>query len=192
MKLRSQLKLSGEGFLPIVIVLVLLLGGGLWYLTSNKNATDREAREFARDAIKRLTVDHDRRLLDDRLSPQAKLDMPPSQRDYFIQRLTQFGVPQQPIQTEENISFEGPWIFKFFEPNGIFTAHLNYPGQGAMLQMATSHPVSRWQIDNVTFTTQRQTAPPEQAPAQSAPAQAPPAQAPPGQSPPAQSPAASP
>ena len=179
MKLRSRLKLSGEGFLPIVIVVMLLIGGGLWYLYSNKAATDREAREFARDAVKRLTVDHDRRLLDDRLGPQAKLDMPPSQRDYLIQRLTQFGAPQQPIQMEENVTFQS----YFFEPSGIFTAQLNYPGQGAMLQMATSHPVSRWQIDNVTFTTQRQTAP--------APAPAP-AQPPPGQPPPAQSPPPSP
>ncbi len=183
MKLRSKLKLSGEGFLPIVIVVLLLLAGGLWYLTSNKNATDREARDFARDAVKRLTVDHDRKLLDDRLSPQAKLDMPPSQRDYMIQRLTQFGVPQQPIQIEENVSFEGPWIFKFFEPSGIFTAQLNYPGQGAMIQMATSHPVSRWQIDNVTFTTQRQTPPPAPAPAQPSPGQPPPAQSPPASPP---------
>jgi hypothetical protein len=180
MKLRSRLKLSGEGFLPIVIVVLVLIGGGLWYLYSNKNATDREAREFARDAVKRLTVDHDRKLLDDRLSPQAKLDMPPSQRDYLIQRLTQFGVPQQPIQMDENITFQS----YFFEPSGIFTAQLNYPGQGAMLQMATSHPVSRWQIDNITFTTQRQAPPPAPAPA--------PAQPPPEQSPPAQSPAASP
>jgi len=186
MKLRSQLKLSGEGFLPIVIVVVLLIGGGLWYLYSNKAATDREAREFARDAVKRLTVDHDRRLLDERLSPQAKLDMPPSQRDYLIQRLTQFGVPQQPIQMDENITFQS----YFFEPSGIFTAQLNYPGQGAMLQMATSHPVSRWQIDNVTFTTQRQAPPPAPASAQppAAAAQPPAGQPPPAQSPPAPSP----
>ena len=151
MKLRSRLKLSGEG-LVIVIILVLVVGGGLLYLYSNKAATDREAREFARDAVKKLTVEHDRRLLDDRLSPQAKLDMPPSQRDYLIKRLTQFGVPQQPIQIEESVTFQS----YFFEPSGIFTAHLDYPGQGATMQMATSHPVSRWQIDNVTFTTQRQ------------------------------------
>jgi len=149
MKLRSQTKLAGQG-LVVVFILLAVIGAGLWYLYSNKNTTDREAREFARDAIKRLTVDHDRQYLETRLGPQAKLDLPPSARDYMIQRFSQFGVPTQPIQIDENVTFES----YFFEPRGYFTAHLNYPGQGAMLQVATSHPVSRWQIDNITFTPQ--------------------------------------
>jgi len=134
----------------VVIILVALIGCGLWYLYSTKAATDREAREFARETVKRLMVDHDRQYLETRLGPQAKLDLPPSQRDYMIQRFAQFGVPSQPIQIDESVTFES----YFFEPRGIFTAHLNYPAQGAILQLATSHPVSRWQIDNVTFTTQ--------------------------------------
>lgn len=146
MKLSSRSQLSGEGLVIVVIVLVLI-GGGLWYLYSTKSATDHEAREFARETVKRLTVDHDRQYLEAHLGPQAKLDMPQSQRDYMIQRLAQFGVPAQPIQMDENVTFHS----YFFEPSGIFTAHLNYPGQAAMMQLATSHPVSRWQIDNVTL-----------------------------------------
>jgi hypothetical protein len=149
MKTNKKSKRSGEGLVIVLIVLVLI-GGGLWYLYSVKATTDREAREFARETVKRLTVDHDRQYLETHLGPQAKVDLPPSQRDYMIQRFAQFGVPAQPIQIDESVTFES----YFFEPRGIFTAHLNYPAQGAMLQLATSHPVSRWQIDNVTFTTQ--------------------------------------
>ncbi len=149
MKLSSQTKLSGQG-LVILFILLAVIGAGLWYLYSNKATTDREARDFARDAVKKLTVDHDRQYIETHLGPQAKLDLPPSQRDYMIQRFAQFGVPAQPIQIDENIT----WESYFFEPRGYFTAHLNYPAQGATLQLATSHPVSRWQIDNVTFVTQ--------------------------------------
>jgi hypothetical protein len=149
LKLSSQTKLSGQG-LVIVFILLAVIGAGLWYLYSNKATTDREARDFARDAVKKLTVDHDRQYIETHLGPQAKLDLPPSQRDYMIQRFAQFGVPAQPIQIEENIT----WESYFFEPRGYFTAHLNYPAQGATLQLATSHPVSRWQIDNITFVTQ--------------------------------------
>ena len=149
MKTNTNWKLSGGG-LVVVIILLAVIGGGLWYLYSTKATTDREAREFARETVKRLMVDHDRQYLETRLGPQAKLDLPPSQRDYMIQRFAQFGVPSQPIQIDESVTFES----YFFEPRGIFTAHLNYPAQGAILQLATSHPVSRWQIDNVTFTTQ--------------------------------------
>src|SRR6267378_8473440 len=92
-KLNSRSKLSGQG-LVIVIILLAVIGAGLWYLYSNKATTDREARDFAREAVKRLAVDHDRQYLETHLGPQAKLDLPPLQRDYMIQRFTQFGVPQ--------------------------------------------------------------------------------------------------
>jgi len=150
--LSSRSKRSGQG-LVVLIILLAVIGAGLWYLYSAKTTADREAREFARDAIKRLTVDHDRQYLETHLGPQAKLDLPPSGRDYMIQKFAQFGVPAQPIQIDESVTFES----YFFEPRGYFTAHLNYPGQGATLQLATSHPVSRWQIDNVTFTPQAST-----------------------------------
>ena len=150
--LSSRSKRSGQG-LVVLIILLAVIGAGLWYLYSAKATADREAREFARDAIKRLTVDHDRQYLETHLGPQAKLDLPPSGRDYMIQKFAQFGVPAQPMQIDESVTFES----YFFEPRGYFTAHLNYPGQGATLQLATSHPVSRWQIDNVTFTPQAST-----------------------------------
>ena len=148
-KLSSRSKLSGEGLIVVVIVLALI-GAGLWFLYSNKATTDREAREFARDAIKRITVDHDLKYFSDHLGPQAKMDNPPSQQQFIIQRFTQMGVPTQPIQIEESIT----WESYFFEPKGYFTAHLNYPAQPVMLQLATSHPVSRWQIDNLSFAAQ--------------------------------------
>jgi len=100
MKTNTNCKLSGQGLVVVIIVLALI-GGGLWYLYSTKAATDREAREFARETVKRLMVDHDRQYLENRLGPQAKLDLPPSQRDYMIQRFAQFGVPSQPIQIDE-------------------------------------------------------------------------------------------
>ena len=148
-KLSSRSKLSGQGIVIVIIVLALI-GAGLWYLYSNKAATDREARAFAREAITKITVDHDRQYLENHLGPQAKLDLPPSGRDELIRRFVQFGVPQQPIHIDENVT----WESYFFEPRGYFTAQLNYPAQPVMLQVATSHPVSRWQLDNVSFSVQ--------------------------------------
>src|SRR6202022_400159 len=149
LKLSSQSKLSGEG-LVVVCILLAVICAGLWYLYSNKATTDQEARAFARDAVTKLTVVPLLKYLSDHLGPQAKLDNPPSQQQYIIQRFAQFGVPAEPIQIDENVT----WESYFFEPRGYFTAHLNYPAQGATLQIATSHPVSRWQIDNITFTAQ--------------------------------------
>src|SRR5436853_7622160 len=109
MKTNTNWKLSGGG-LVVVIILLAVIGGGLWYLYSTKAATDREAREFARETVKRLMVDHDRQYLETRLGPQAKLDLPPSQRDYMLQPLAHFGVPSQPIQIAHSLTAE-PYVF---------------------------------------------------------------------------------
>jgi hypothetical protein len=49
---------------------------------------------------------------------------------------------------------QGDIVFQsqFFEPNGNFHARINYPARGAEINIAVSHPVGRWQIDDVAFT----------------------------------------
>jgi hypothetical protein len=145
MKLSSRLKLSGEG-LVIVFILLAIVGGICWYLYSTKAATDREARQYGHDIINRLAVNHDVSVLNDELNPELRTKTPPSAREYIIQRFTQLGVPQQPIQIEDNVTFDS----YFFSPHGFFTAHLNYPGQGLLLQIAISHPQTKWQVDDIT------------------------------------------
>jgi hypothetical protein len=147
MKLNLRSKLSGEGFLPIVIVLVLILVGVWWYLESTKKSTEREGIRYGHEVIDRLVIKHDRSLLDQDLDPQAKIEMPPSQRDYMIQRFAQLGVPAPPIKIDDNVSFDSG----FFHAHGIFTATLNYPGQAATLQIATSQGDTKWLINNITL-----------------------------------------
>lgn len=149
MKLRSRSKLAGEGLLPVVIVLVLILVGVWWYLDSTKKATAQDGIRYGHEVIDRLVIKHDRSLLDQDLDPQAKIEMPPSQRDYVIQRFTQLGVPTQPIKIDDNVSFDSG----FFHAHGIFTATLNYPGQPMTLQVATSQGDTKWLINNITLST---------------------------------------
>ena len=147
MKLSLRSKLSGEGLLPIVIVLVLILVGVWWYLESTKKSTEREGIRYGHEVIDRLVIKHDRSLLDQDLDPQAKIEMPPSQRDYMIQRFAQLGAPAPPIKIDDNVSFDSG----FFHAHGIFTATLNYPGQAATLQIATSQGDTKWLINNITL-----------------------------------------
>jgi hypothetical protein len=146
MKLISRLKLSGQGLVLIFIVLAIV-GGILWYLYSTRATTEREGIRYGHEVIDRLVVKHDRSLLDQDLDPQAKLEMPPSQRDYLIQRFAQLGVPAPPIKIDDNVSFDSG----FFHAHGIFTATLNYPGQAATLQIATSQGDTKWLINNITL-----------------------------------------
>jgi len=160
MKLSSRSKFSGEGFLPVVIVLVLIAVGIWWYLQSTKNASERDGIRYGHEVIDRLVVKHDRSLLGwevrgqppGDLDPQAKLEMPQSQRDYMIQRFTQLGVPEQPIKIEDNVSFDTSFFGLIAaHPHGVFTATLNYPGQAATLQIATSQGDTKWLINNITL-----------------------------------------
>jgi hypothetical protein len=141
---------GGEGLVVIIIVLAII-GGGVWWLYSHKQAMDREARAFGKEMIKRLVVDHDLEFFRNNLSPQAKLDYPPSQQGAIINQFMQLGVPTQPMNIEEQVTFES----HFFEPKGYFVAHLFYPASAATMQIAISHPVSKWQLDNLTFTAER-------------------------------------
>ena len=138
--------IAGQG-LVVVIIFLALVGGGAWWLYSHKEAMDREGRAFGKEMIQRLAVQHDLNFFASNLGPQAKLDYPPSQQQYILSKFTELGVPAQPIKIDENMT----WESHFFEPKGYFTAHLNYPGQGATAQIAISHPVSKWQLDNLTL-----------------------------------------
>jgi hypothetical protein len=141
---------AGSG-LVILIVLLAVVGGIIWWLFSTKEASDRDARAFGRKMIQSLAVQHDKDFFANNLGPQARMEFPPSNQQYMIGKLTEMGAPTQPIKIEENITFES----KFFSPRGFFTAHLNYPGQGATMELAISHPVSKWQVDNLTLTWDR-------------------------------------
>lgn len=156
MKLSSRSKLSGQGLVLLIIVLVIILGIW-WYLNSTNSAAEKDGIRYGHDVINRLVVNHDRSLLDTDLAPQAKMEMPPSQRDYMIQRFTQLGAPQQPIQIEDNVSFDSSFFGLIkANPHGIFTAHLNYPAQPVTLQLATSQGATKWLIENITLSVQQQ------------------------------------
>lgn len=143
-KLNCRSKHSGQ-LLVIVFILVAIIGGGFWYLYSNKAAMDKDCRAFGKEAVERLAVNHDLQFFGERLGLQAKLEYPPSQQKYIIEKLTELGTPSQPIPIESTVTFES----NFFEPKGYFIAKLNYPSRPATFEIATSHPAGIWHIDHV-------------------------------------------
>jgi len=145
-------KNSGQVF-AIIIILIVLFGGGLWFLVSYKQQRVNEARQYGRDAIHRIVVNRDLAFLSGNLAPISQLSrpMPPSEQQYFMQQLQQLGNPAEPIQIDENITSDS---FIDFEPHGFFTAHLNYPAGQATLQIAIQHAtaINKWRLIDVTFT----------------------------------------
>jgi len=95
----NRTKTRGEG-LVIVVILVAIIGAGVWWLFSIKKESDKEARAFGRELIERLAVNKDQAFFADHLGPQAKMDYPPSQQAYLISKLKELGTPALPIQID--------------------------------------------------------------------------------------------
>jgi hypothetical protein len=185
MKLNTQLRSSGQVVVVLIIVLVLL-GIGYWWLNSTKQEMAKGGKEFANEALQKIVVQHDINFFGSHLSPQARMNFPVSGQQEFMNEIVQMGAPVGAIDLQGKMEFTS----QFFEPHGDFHARINYPARYADFDLSISHPVGRWQIDTIAFVKQSEQLAPGPAPA-APPAPAPsvpPSAAPPGSSaPPADS-----
>ena len=170
-KLSSKRKSSGQIIVLLIIVLALL-GGAWWYLNSNKENAAREGTAFAKDAVQKIVVQHDVNFFNSRLSPQARMNFPASTQQEFMNEIVKLGAHVRPVDVQGKVEFNS----QFFEPHGSFHARIYYPARYADMDLTISHPVGRWQIDEIVFIPQQQAAPgpaiaspPAPAPAASAP-----------------------
>ena len=174
-KLSSKRKSSGQVVVLLIIVLALL-GGAWWWLNSNKENAAREGTAFARDAMQKIAVQHDINFFNSRLSPQARVNFPASTQQEFMNEIVKLGAPVRPLDVQGKIEFNS----QFFEPHGSFHSRIYYPAKYADMDLTISHPVGRWQIDEIAFIPQQQPGPGPGAPEAAPPAPAAPApQAPP-------------
>jgi len=174
MKLNSRSKSSGQVIVLLIIVLALL-GVAYWWLNSTKQQMAKDGQQFANELVQKIVVQRDLNFFSSRLSPQARMNFAaPTAQQEFINEIGRHGAPVGQVNVQGKIEFQS----QFFEPHGTFQARINYPAEYADINFTISHPVGRWQIDDIAFI-------PQQRPA-AAPALAPPAAAPP---PPASEPA---
>ena len=146
-KLNTHYRSKRGQILVVLIILLGLIGGGVWWLYSSRDAMAKEGREFGRESIQRIVVQRDMNFFSSRLSPAARLNFPPSVLQEFFSDIGKLGAPAGPPDVKGDIEFQS----QFFEPTGNFHAHLNYPTRDAEVSISISHPVGRWQIDSASF-----------------------------------------
>jgi len=146
MKINPRSNSSGQ-LLVVLGILVVLLFIGWWWLYSNKETMAKEGRAFGKDAVQRIAVQHDLNFFASHLSPEARLQFPPSAQQDLMGRIEKLGTPVGPVDVQGDIVFQS----QFFDPRGTFHARINYPAKGAEINVSISHPVGRWQIDDVAF-----------------------------------------
>jgi hypothetical protein len=151
LKMNSPSKSSGQVIVVLIIVLGLV-GVGFWWLFSNKQEMAKQGKEFARETVQRIVVQRDLNYFASRLSPQARMNFAPSAQQEFFSEIAKLGAPVGPVDVQGNIEFQS----QFFEPHGNFHARINYPARYADMNLTISHPVGRWQIDEISFVPQRE------------------------------------
>src|SRR4029450_12630979 len=110
LKMNSRSNSSGQ-IVVVLIILLGLVGAGFWWLSSNKQAMAKEGREFGKEAIQRIGVQHDRDFFASRLSPAARLQFPPSVQQEFFNEIEKLGPPVGPVDVQGDIEFPS----QFFE-----------------------------------------------------------------------------
>ncbi len=174
--MNSRSNSSGQIFV-VLIILIAVIGAGAWWLFSNKETMAKEGRAFGREAVQRIFVQRDVNFFASHLSPQARMNFPVSAQQEFMNEIGRHGPPVGSVDVRGDITFQS----QFFEPRGSFQARINYPAEYADVNLSISHPVGRWQIDDIAFMPQKQPGPgPAPAPAPAPAPEAPPtASAPP-------------
>ena len=136
---------KGEGGLPLLIIVLALLAGGLWFLYSSRTEAQKQARQFVDKVVQSMAVNYDVRFLNTHLTPQAQLSYIPSWRDRVIGFLKGFGPMTKPIETKGDLTFTSG----FFDPHGRFESELTYANQTAKLNVAVSRGMNAWQVEEI-------------------------------------------
>src|SRR6185503_15150344 len=175
LKLSSKRRSSGQVVVLLIIVLALA-GGAWWWLNSSKENSAKEGRDFANEAIQKIAVQHDGNFFISRLSPQMRMAFAaPTAQQEFMNEIVKLGAPVRPVDVQGKIEFNS----QFFEPHGSFHGRIYYPARYADMDITISHPVGRWQIDQIAFIPQAEPAPGPAPAAAPPPPAAPAPQAPP-------------
>ena len=145
MKLTPKAQTKGEGGLPLLLIVLLILGGILWWLYSSRTKDEKNARAFATEVVKKVAIDYDEKFLHIHLSPEGQVQFLKSWRDRLMDQLRTFGVPAQPLDVQGDVVFSS----YFFEPRGTFRTQLKYPTTSAQLEVNISRGMAVWQVDSI-------------------------------------------
>ena len=147
MKLARNSRIKGEG-MGLWIIVLLLVGGALWFLYSSRRDGEKNARAFAAEVVQRAAVNYDEKYLHVHLSPEAQTKYLQSWRDRMLQNLRSFGPVKQPIPIKGDVVFSS----YFFEPMGTFRAELGYPTMTAYLDLVITRGMTVWQVNEINLT----------------------------------------
>ena len=146
MRLAQHSRIKAEG-LGIWLIVLAILGGGVWFLYSSRAENERNARAFASEVTRKVAVNYDDKFLEQRLSLQSRPMYSLMWRNRMFQYLREFGPLAKPLETKGDVLFTS----QFFNPRGTFRTELTYPTLTASLDVTVSKGMTNWQIDEINL-----------------------------------------
>jgi hypothetical protein len=149
----SRVPRSAQGgqALVFVIVLIAVIGGGLFFLNSMRNDAKAEGERFIRQVIESCAFQHDVKFLHASVASDRRLAVPPAMDDQFIYFLTKLGVPDRNYNLTGQLDFD----HYFGSPHGTYKAILTYPDQHATISVTIARPSGIWLVTDFGVTYER-------------------------------------
>ncbi len=152
-KLEPQSGESGSALLFVIILIIVIAGG--WYgLSTLRRNSEIEGKQFAREVIERVAVQHDGKYLHSIVAADRRIAFPPATELGFIDGFTKLGAPDRNFSVDGNLTFES----YFFSPHGTFKSILTYPDRHATILVSVAEPRGYWVLTDLAITWER---PPE-------------------------------
>lgn len=150
----SSRQKEGGSAIVFVIILIAIIAGGWYALSSMRRNSEVEGRQFAREVIERVAIQHDGRYLHSIVAADRRIAFPPATEQGFIDQFSKLGAP------DRNFSADGNFVFEnhFFSPQGNFKTILTYPDRHATMYLTIAKSSGFWVLRDLGVTWER---PPE-------------------------------
>jgi hypothetical protein len=137
-----------------VIILIAVVAGGWYALSTMRRNSEVEGRQFAREVMERVAIQHDGRYLHSIVAADRRIAFPPATEQGFIDQFSKLGAPDRNFKVDGNLVFES----YFFSPQGTFQSILTYPDRHATMYVSIAKSSGYWVLRDLGVTWER---PPE-------------------------------
>src|SRR5437763_16356841 len=103
-KLKARSRQNGSALLFVIILIVVIAGG--WYgLSTLRRNSEVEGKQFAREVIERVAVQHDGKYLHSIVAADRRIAFPPATEPACIAGFTKLGAPAPKFGLDGMLTF---------------------------------------------------------------------------------------
>jgi hypothetical protein len=141
----------GESGLVFLIILLLVIAAGFYFLYQMRRSSETEGRQFAREVIDRCAFQHDAAFLHSVVAGDRRAAVPPAMDQQFIDMLAKLGPPDRNYQVTGDLQFDNYVV----SPHGTFKSILRFPDRYGTIYVTIARPSGIWLVTDYGITWER-------------------------------------